>query len=192
MRKSRLCLTNDLNHMCIYLQRLGLGAGSNTCFLVIVYKHDGRGSYQWLWRSLTWWPPPLCPSGSWFLWRSSQTQTHPRGRSTRSAWLCLQPQRSACCSLVHSPDPGENRRWHRDTELNHSFVCWGYSSTIFTVKKDPIINLALKVIQYITFLASTRTIRKIPIKTLQEDYKTRSVLSLLGIKRRGKKLIRLG
>ena len=32
MRKSGLCLTNDLYHMCIYLQKLGLGAGTNMFF----------------------------------------------------------------------------------------------------------------------------------------------------------------
>ena len=110
------------------------------CIHVFIYKHclrclvkdvlhgncvnSGRGSYRWLWRSLSWWHPPLCPSGSWFLWQSSQTQTHPRGRSTQSAWLCLQPLRRACCSRVHSPDPGENRG-----SDGHSFTYWSTIST---------------------------------------------------------------
>lgn len=68
---------------------------------------DGRLSHQWLWRSLFWWLPPRCPSGSLSLWQSSPTRTHPQGRSTRSAWPFERLLRWPWRSLVRSPNPAE-------------------------------------------------------------------------------------
>ena len=109
--------------------------------------------------------------------------------------ICLAlPTASAKCLLLSGP---QSRPW-REQRVTPGHRAQPVLCVVegihlqYLHKKNPIINLALEVIQYIKFLASTRTIRKIPIKTLQEDYKTQSVSCLLGIKRRGKKQIRLG
>lgn len=84
----------------------------------------GRRSHRWLWRSLSWWLPPRCPSGSLSLWQSCPTRTRPQGRSTRSAWPLGRLRRWPWCSLVHSPNPAEKVHGPWEEALNQTKDRW--------------------------------------------------------------------
>lgn len=85
---------------------------------------DDRWSHRWSWRSLFWWLPPRCPSGSLSLWQSCPTRTRPQGRSTRSAWPFGRLRRWPWCSPAHSPNPAVEVHGPWEEALNRTEDRW--------------------------------------------------------------------